>query len=520
MRGQKNSDIEAGLESAPEQKTPWIFRIRTEHLWRAVPFLLVTWISSPNVLPALDFWWHLKAGEIILQTRSIPTTDLFSYTQAGKPFVLQNWLAEVVLYGAYRAGGPALLVFFNTLVLLLTLVPVYLLCSRRAQGLFATVLTSSLAAISLACIGNVRPQVFSFLLFAWFYYVLAEYYERQRDYLWVLPVMMALWVNLHGAFVLGIALFLFMIVVDSAKSLFGRSAERAVPGKIKPVLILALTLAATLCNPQFAAIYGYVAEVASDPISQRHVIEWQPPEVSNIGDILRFFGPFLLGIVILIRSKTRPRLSDLVLFMALAIFALTARRNAVWFALAVAPILAGHFELRSRPRLQLQSRLLPALNLLVAAVWLITTAYTLPWYRQLGNQQGSDLVLLDPRLPVHAVDFIAERRLEGRIFHPQHYGDYLVWRLWPEHRVFFDGRVHLFPKEVAEEYLDLMGGCANWQAAMDRYQIRFLLLDRKEKAQQRFLKNVEESAGWELLYKDERSVLYGRAREGSALDPS
>src|SRR5690242_16114464 len=71
------------------------------HLWLALPIAVVVWFGFLRPIGVLDFWWHLKAGQIIVATRSIPRVDLFSFTCAGKPFVLQNWLAEVLYYGAY-----------------------------------------------------------------------------------------------------------------------------------------------------------------------------------------------------------------------------------------------------------------------------------------------------------------------------------------------------------------------------------------------------------------------------------
>src|SRR5439155_9613812 len=89
------------------------FQITIEHLWLGVPVFALLWKSFIYPLPVLDFWWHLKVGEVIATTRSIPRIDLFSFTASGKLFVLQNWLGELLFYAMYLAGGFLLLVFFN-----------------------------------------------------------------------------------------------------------------------------------------------------------------------------------------------------------------------------------------------------------------------------------------------------------------------------------------------------------------------------------------------------------------------
>ncbi|MFB3903033.1 MAG: hypothetical protein ACE15E_06230 [Acidobacteriota bacterium] len=485
-------------------------RIQIEHLWRAVPFLLVIWISSLAPLPALDFWWHLKAGEIIWTTGSIPATDIFSYTAAGKTYLLQNWLGEVILYLIYRSGGPALVIFFNTLLLVGTLLPVYLLCLRHADTLRAGILAACLAAVPLACQGNIRPQVFSFLLFAWFYFVLSEFRDRNRNLLWLLPVLMAFWVNLHGAFILGIVLVVLYLGLDLAAPLFEKGPRLAGRQRVTLLLALVLTTTATLVNPQVTHIYTYVADVASDPVSRRYVVEWRPPQVDNLGDVLRFFGPFLLGIFILIRAKTRPDLRDTGLFLALALFALTSRRNAAWFALVAAPIVASHFRIGLPFRLgELQTRRAQGFNLVLAGLLMVLTVLGLPWFHR-GTGQDRDLSLLEAGLPVRAADFILSRGIKGRIFHPQRYGDYLIWRLHPVNGTFLDGRVHLFSMEVAEDYFAILQGNPGWEDIAARYSIRYLLLDRNEPDEKKLLKALTGNRRWQKLYEDKKSVLFGQ----------
>src|SRR6266852_2976439 len=102
----------------------WLPKVTIDHLWLTVPIALTAGFGFLLKLRLVDFWWHLKAGEIIVTTRSIPKTDLFSFTAAGKQFILQNWLVEVIYYATYRAGGLALVVFLNTALLVLALLPI------------------------------------------------------------------------------------------------------------------------------------------------------------------------------------------------------------------------------------------------------------------------------------------------------------------------------------------------------------------------------------------------------------
>ena len=158
--------------------------ITIDQLWLAVPIFITTGFGFLLKLRLVDFWWHLKAGEIIVTTRSIPRTDLFSFTAAGKPFILQNWLVEVIYYATYQAGGLALLVALNAMLLVAALLPVYHLCREATDRVKLSVMSALLPAVLLLYFGSVRSQVFSFALFSAFYWVLSGYQRRKRNLLW------------------------------------------------------------------------------------------------------------------------------------------------------------------------------------------------------------------------------------------------------------------------------------------------------------------------------------------------
>src|SRR5262245_27959181 len=102
------------LLAAPQKK----FALTIEDLWLGLPVFVLLWKTFLFPVPVLDFWWHLKLGEVIAGAKSIPETDMFSFTAAGQPFIVQNWLAELIYYGLHRLGGLPLVVFANALTAL------------------------------------------------------------------------------------------------------------------------------------------------------------------------------------------------------------------------------------------------------------------------------------------------------------------------------------------------------------------------------------------------------------------
>jgi hypothetical protein len=499
-------------------------KITLEHLWLALPLVVTAAMGFRHKLRLLDFWWHLKIGEVIVETKSIPRADLFSFTVEGTTFVLQNWLTETVYYLVYWIGGLELLTVLNTAILLGALLPIYHLCWDSLRRVRATVFSVSFSVFALAAVySNVRPQTVSFLFFAIFYWVLTRHSQNQKSFVWFLPPLMALWVNLHGAFVLGLGLICLFLFSE-----FIRMRVLAAPDALSKqqlrtlLLVLFFSFSATLLNPETYKVYDYVLTVARDPGSQIYVTEWQPPEIRQIGGIACFYGPFFLSLLILLYSRRRLSLTESLLFFGFAFFALTAIRNGIWFSLIVSPIVARGISCWD-PWQEIRASWLPnkwfqkwsarvkggtprpVWNLAVAISMMAGVVISTPWV----HPRISGTTIWEPETPVAAMDFIEKHRLQGNIFHPQVYGDYLIWRLWPDQKSFVDGRIHIFGPELVEDYLGVFNDSC-WEKRLSPYDIRYLLLNKHEKVS-RLTKSLRERAsrspGWNRIYEDDLCII-------------
>ena len=505
-------------------------KLTIDHLWLAVPVALTSGFGFLLKLRLVDFWWHLKAGEIIVNTRSIPKTDLFSFTAAGHPFILQSWLVEAIYYETYRAGGLALLVALNAMVLVAALLPAYHLCRQATHSLKLSVVAALLPAVLLLYFGSVRSQVFSFALFSAFYWVLSNYRSRQRDLLWTLPVMMMVWVNLHGAFVLGIGLVVLFLGCEFLRRVaYGDRSDTLSGGELGRLgLVLVLTLIATLVNPETYRIYAYIRAVATNPASQALVLEWQPPRINELIGIVLFYGPFFITLLVLLGAGRKPDFVDLTLVLTFSILGLSAVRNGVWFALIAAPVVARYFPTIDFSVVTMALRRLSIgkalfnwlgarretvapiryrLNRQIAVLMLTIVVLVSPWvYPHLGNPAFGN-TLWETSTPVGAMDYIGQHALQGNIYHPQIYGDYLIWRLWPEQRSFIDGRVHLFDDSVVRDYRMAFND-SHWDERLARYDIKYLLLSKDEDENRMMIETARASDAWLLLYEDSVSILF------------
>lgn len=156
-----------------------------------------------------DFWWHLKMGQVMLETRSIPRSDLFSFLSFGKPMIAHEWLSEVVFASIYAVSGyVGLSVFFGGVAGFILYV-VYRICRIRGIDVLAAAMVAAFA-IRLTLLGaGVRPQIFTFLCTALLTWALTVATRRGwSPWVWALPGMFCLWANAHGGYIIGVALLL------------------------------------------------------------------------------------------------------------------------------------------------------------------------------------------------------------------------------------------------------------------------------------------------------------------------
>ena len=480
--------------------------LKIQHLWILLPFVLLIVVTFGSPLRLLDFWWHLKMGEVIVTTGSLPQTDIFSFTSSGKPFLLQSWLAEIFLYFLYVLGGFQLIVAGNTVLLALALLSVYSLCFGELRGPRVCALISLILIVPLVIYGNVRSQVFSILLFAFFYQLLCEFRWRDRDRLWLLPILMVAWVNLHGGFPLGLGLIGIFWVDALIAAIRG---EGPVPARClrKLTLIGAAAAAVTLVNPAGFRLYRDILAVLSDPSSQQFVTEWLAPQILDWAGFLGFYVPLAATILVLLVNR-RPGRVDLILFLVFSVFGLSALRNGIWFAIVSPPLIARQLGSLSRWGRSKVHQGLPAagdarFNLVFLVLMVVVVVGASPWVYPTLTERP----LWEPSTPARAVDFIESASLQGNFFHPQIFGDFLIWRLWPQHRSFIDGRVHLFESDLVQDYF-LIFEDSEWEKRLRPYGIRYLFLNKRNPADDLLYGRAVASQNWNLLYIDDVAAVF------------
>ncbi len=510
-------------------------RLSLDHVWlfAGVAFIALRVLLTP--IPPNDFWWHMATGRTIVATGQIPTVDSFSYTRAGEPFYNQSWLAQVLMYGIHQLGGVELLVLIQALVLVSAYGLLLRLCIRRsgAVRLSAGVLLMTTMPMSF---DNwvLRPQTYVLPLFMAFVYILTVWRESDeaqttqrlptllRYRLWLLPLLMVLWVNMHGSFVLGGALIALTFVGEALRRFIADHREAAAwakrpigtaedvlqrppPVQRPPLWPLfcwgGITALALLINPRGLEVLGYVRNLLSTSAVTDLVTEWAPQTTRDINGVI-FFLFLFFTIGVLAYARRRPDPVDMLLAGAFLWLALGAVRNNIWFGLVVTPLLvvqlASWLPANQATRPKFQG--LPIMNGVLIGIIALPLLLCLPWIKpalglppELGN-------LLDPNTPVTAVEVMAQDPARPRhLFHAMAYGSYLIWAT-PDQPVFIDPRIELYPFAQWQDYLWLSAG-RDIGPLVEKYQIDGFLLNNVE--QSGLIQALQASPSWELRYEDQ-----------------
>ena len=490
---------------------------------------------APRLLKDAGTGWHIRDGQQILQTHSITRTDTFSYTMRGQPWYAWEWLYDLVIAGIYQWLGLNGVVFFTAVVIAATFALVLRLTLRRGSSLPIALILVMLAVGASTIHFFARPHVLSWLLTVIWFQLLdssetasetAANAEQDRRLLW-LPVIMLLWTNLHGGFLLGIALCGIYLIAGLIRYISDREDRQKIGRWLKRLAVASLlSLFTTLVNPYGYKLHVHIYSYLSNRFLMNHIDEFLSPNFHGVAQ--QCFAALLLITVAAVATKRQKlRLSHLLVIIFAAYSGLYASRNlpvsSILLTLIVAPILsASIFDTdvlqKMTPRLRgLMSRanafasrmtdmetrfrghLWPALAVLVGFLVCIQ-------HGRLGTRQVMDAQFDAKRFPVQAVEVIAQRGIEEPIFAPDYWGGYLIYRFFPEARVFVDDRHDLYGERFLKDYLKVMQVQPDWEKFLNERRVQWVLAP----AQGSLANILKETPDWKVTYEDNTAVLFQR----------
>jgi hypothetical protein len=467
--------------------------------------LLAVFTMALRASVTSDTWWHLRAGAWMLEHGQILRADPFSLTRLGESWIYPGWLAEILMTLLFRQLGFGGLNLMTAVCVLIAFL--FLWHVSEGQPLvkaFAMVLGAAVAGVYWSA----RPQILSFAMAGAFAWALHRV-RRDRRAIWLLPVFMALWTNLHGGFFIG----LLLLGIEAAGALLDRFGPRRLeipaddpPGLTGPTLAagVALSLLAISFNPHGPVMLLYPWKTVSIGVLRDYIQEWQSPDFHSL-EVQPFLWMLFLTLAFMAVSPQRPRWREILTVVLFGYMGFLAARNVALFGLLALPVLTRHASATLQPWLphtypggQFSGRTMRVLN------WVLLSLAALA-----AILKGAIPMALAPneaavrsQAPVAAVDFLEARQPPGPLLNSYNWGSYLIWRLYPGYLSFVDGRTDLFDDEILEQYLSLWRADAGWERLVQRWDLRLALLEPEAP-----LSAALERAGWETLYQDEQAVV-------------
>jgi len=474
---------------------------------RVVLLVMMAVFTFRGRFNATDTWWDLKTGEIIWNTRSVPTVDLFSFTTNQHACVPHEWLAQLSIYAAYHLGGyVGMAAWFCVFVSLLS-IGAYALCWLYS-GSGKIAFLGGLGIWFFATIGfSIRAQLIGYLFLVC--ELLIVWLGRARNPKWflVLPALFILWVNCHGSFLLGLTVLGVVLACSFLEFRTGLLVSHRWTSRQRNMLAMAsvLSIAGLFVNPAGLTQVTYPINTMFDQkLALALVSEWQPGSF----DDPRAWGLLAVaGLILLVPLLRRVELTLQELLLVGLGFELAVQHERMVFVFGILamPVLcrliAAAWNLRGTNR----NRVL--LNAVVITIATYVIVQRFPSSRELTEQ-------VNKGNPVKALNFVRRSGLSGRMLNDYNYGGYLIWAA-PERKVFADGRGDVYDwTGVLKDYTKFANLLENPRFLLDKYRIDYCLLDRNLPIS----RVMQLLPDWKSVYSDDMSIVFVRsAANGSVI---
>lgn len=476
--------------------------------------------------------WHIRNGQLMLQTRSITRVDPFSATMSGQPWYAWEWLYDVLIAAIHHVLGLNGVVFYTAAVMAATFVLVFHLAVRRGGSLpitfFLLVLSLGASAIHFLARPHVLSWLFTVIWFELLDSAASEDASSEKSHrLFFLPVLMLLWVNLHGGFLLGFALLGLYLIGGTIQYFAGSEQRRELGRWLKRLgLVSALSLLASFVNPYGIKLHLHIYRYLSDRFLMNRVTEFQSPDFHGVAQQC-FAVLLLVTIAALASARRKPPPAQLLVILLAASSGLYAARSlpasSMLLTLMIAPLLSetvaqasenvgiapwlralftrlhGFGMRMQRMELQFQGHL-----------WLVIVFALGLWACMHGGKIGStqwiNAYFDDKRFPVEAAEVIAQRDIRGPIFCPDQWGGYLIYRLYPQTKVLVDDRHDLYGDEFFKNYLKVVFVQPDWEKVLDGRQVNWIVVQKNSSLGT----ILGQTPGWKLIHEDGTAVLFQR----------
>ena len=460
-------------------------------------------LSVKKSLISGDTFWHIKVGQVMLDTGKILTHDIFSHTVANKAWTAHEWLSEVFMAFCYNLGGlqGVTLVFFAmasfSMILLFK-------ASQRLSNEWAAFFATSIAVAFAQTHLLARPHIFTWLFGSIFLYLLINRGRR----LWLLPILTAIWGNLHGGVLIGLVLqgaFLTGDFMDACSGKSFKDWKYQWPKIRQPFYIFLLSILALGCNPFGYSLLWFPFKVSAEIFSQ-NISEWKAPDLQEMW----YVRVWLIMLAVLIASQGRKIPWSWRLLLVFFVYeALGHVRHLSVAAMFLAPWVAMSL-LESFKKRNIQKPKNPkgaevpvspySGPLLIGLSFFLLSSFSImqpAWWQNFTAKSFS----VPDRYTQGAISYLKEHGYPGKhLLNEYSWGGFLLFSLDPPPKVFIDGRADMYGEKVFSDYGKLTYIHKDMEQILTEYDIDWILYP-KDSFLIRYMGTKPE---WVKVYSDEK----------------
>lgn len=444
-----------------------------------------------------DIGRHITIGKYIAQYRTIPTTDVFSHTMQGEALVPHEWLAQLTFSQIHSLLGLDGIVLLISLLITATFTLTYREIRKRSVTTLVAISVASLAAFASSLHWLARPHIFTFLFVGIWTYMLAN----KNSKVWYFPIIMLIWVNIHGAFITGFAIWLAYFA-GWLWDYLHKSSDAATGVRLG--LIGLSSFAVTFINPVGTDLWGTSVGYYGNQFLVNSTVEYLSPNFHNWST-----WPFLIMLVILLLGigfNVKLKTHEAFLIAGWTILSLYSARNIPLFAVVTAPYVATVIQ-AILPKISLLQKFESTINNveknhkgyllpILTVVILVSNSISHKGYDTSNS--------FDPnKFPVQAVDWLEGNPQDGKMFNNFIWGGYLLYRSFPQEQVFIDGQTDFYGEAFTREYAQVVSLDEGWQDILAKYDVSWVIIQTGKP----IIQALQSELNWNVVYQDNTATI-------------
>lgn len=476
-------------------------------------FLVLSFQAGKGLLNDGDTGYHIRAGELILRTGSVPKADSFSFISPPIPWTAHEWLPEVVMALVHRHFGLTGIVVFFALVISSIYALLFRMMRSSGGNIVLDALVLVLVIVSSTLHWLARPHVFSLLFLVISYFAIDSYQYRERKLIYLMPPLMLIWVNCHGGFIVGFVLLGVYLAGNVFNCLTSDGPERDISRKkaVAILVVAGLCVPFALVSPHGFHSFVFPFKTVSNRFLMDNVTEFLSP---NFHNVLPF--KYLLYAMFAVAAFSFRRLNVIefvlvVLFLNMSLYSV---RYVPLFATVTGPILSRHLaetvrNLKGKVPEALKARDASFTAIDNAAKGFLWPALAVLMVVALAAQGRVRFGFDESKKPVEAVEFLKRERIGGNMFNNDEFGDYIIYAAYPMYKVFFDGRSDMYGNERLREYQAVAGIKPGWEKVLEKYGVEWVIFNSDSLISRFLLQRPE----WHLVYADNVANIFVKKLE-------